>query len=70
MLENPSNNHNAETDPFVLYARSLHDYTLKLWTESRKVAEEKSRQKKALRTRPLAQDGKHEGPSGTTPQRQ
>ena len=32
-----------ETDPFVLYAQSLHDYTLRLWTESRRVAEEKSR---------------------------
>lgn len=33
----------ADADPFVLYARSLHDYTLRLWTESRRIAEEKSR---------------------------
>lgn len=32
-----------ETDPFVVYARSLHDYTLKLWTESIRLSEEKSR---------------------------
>ncbi|ESK92127.1 hypothetical protein Moror_4778 [Moniliophthora roreri MCA 2997] len=30
-------------DPFVLYSRSLHDYTLRLWTESRRLAEEKAR---------------------------
>ena len=31
------------TDPFVLYARSLHDYTLRLWTETRRIAEERHR---------------------------
>ncbi|THV01447.1 hypothetical protein K435DRAFT_655405 [Dendrothele bispora CBS 962.96] len=30
-------------DPFVLYSRSLHDYTLRLWSESRKLAQERSR---------------------------
>jgi len=30
-------------DPFVLYARSLHDYTLRLWTETRRIAEERRR---------------------------
>ena len=30
-------------DPFVLYARSLHDYTLRLWTETRRIAEERLR---------------------------
>lgn len=30
-------------DPFVLYARSLHNYTLGLWTETRRIAEEKAR---------------------------
>ncbi|CAL1693977.1 unnamed protein product [Somion occarium] len=30
-----------EVNPFVLYSRSLHDYTLRLWTESRRIAEEK-----------------------------
>lgn len=34
-------------DPFVQYARSLHDYTLRLWTESRRIAEEKARMKAA-----------------------
>ena len=31
------------TDPFVLYTRSLHDYTLRLWTETRRIAEERRR---------------------------
>ena len=31
------------TDPIVLYARSLHDYTLRLWTETRRIAEERRR---------------------------
>ena len=35
--------HLNESDPFVAYARSLHDYTLKLWTESIRLSEEKSR---------------------------
>ncbi|KAF8808000.1 hypothetical protein BYT27DRAFT_6598302 [Phlegmacium glaucopus] len=30
-------------DPFILYARSLHHYTLGLWTETRRIAEEKAR---------------------------
>ena len=37
----------GESDPFVLYARSLHDYTLRLWTESRRLAEKKARMKAA-----------------------
>ncbi|KAI0330613.1 hypothetical protein GY45DRAFT_1225534, partial [Cubamyces sp. BRFM 1775] len=37
----------GESDPFVMYARSLHDYTLRLWTESRRIAEEKARIKAA-----------------------
>ncbi|KAI6008398.1 hypothetical protein F5J12DRAFT_828495 [Pisolithus orientalis] len=36
-------------DPFLSYSRSLHDYTLRLWTESRRVAEEKARNKAARR---------------------
>lgn len=35
----PSDN---AVDPFVLYARSLYNYTLSLWTETRRIAEEKS----------------------------
>ena len=31
------------SDPFALYARSLHDYTLGLWTETRRLAEERRR---------------------------
>ncbi|KAL7285227.1 hypothetical protein PYCCODRAFT_1434448 [Trametes coccinea BRFM310] len=37
----------GEADPFIQYARSLHDYTLRLWTESRRIAEEKARLKAA-----------------------
>ncbi|EDR15249.1 uncharacterized protein LACBIDRAFT_301282 [Laccaria bicolor S238N-H82] len=29
-------------DPIILYSRSLHEYTLRLWTESRRVAEQNS----------------------------
>ncbi|KAG1784209.1 hypothetical protein EV702DRAFT_1058055 [Suillus placidus] len=36
-----------EQDPLILYSKTLHDYTLKLWTESRRVAEEKARRKLA-----------------------
>jgi len=42
---NSTFSHNA--DPFVMYSRSLHDYTLRLWTESRRLAEEKTRAKAA-----------------------
>lgn len=31
-------------DPIVLYSRSLYDYTLNLWTEFQKLAEEKSQE--------------------------
>ncbi|KAG0702752.1 hypothetical protein DFH29DRAFT_781197, partial [Suillus ampliporus] len=36
---------NFEQDPFISYSKTLHDYTLNLWTESRRVAEEKARLK-------------------------
>ncbi|KAH7881083.1 uncharacterized protein C8R40DRAFT_1076430 [Lentinula edodes] len=39
----PDCRNNHDTDPFVLYSRSVHDYTLRLWAESRKLAEEKAR---------------------------
>jgi hypothetical protein len=28
------------TDPFVLYSRSLYDYTFQLWQESKRAADE------------------------------
>jgi hypothetical protein len=40
-LANPKFSHNP--DPLINYSRSLHDYTLRLWTESRRLAEEKAR---------------------------
>jgi hypothetical protein len=33
----------SRSDPLVLYSRSLRDYTLRLWMESRKQAEERVR---------------------------
>ncbi|KAG2154582.1 hypothetical protein DEU56DRAFT_717071, partial [Suillus clintonianus] len=36
-----------EQDSLISYSKTLHDYTLKLWTESRRVAEEKARIKLA-----------------------
>ena len=48
MLANASTHSDQpDIDPFVLYAQSLHDYTLRLWTESRRVAEEKARARAA-----------------------
>ncbi|GJE85858.1 hypothetical protein PsYK624_019370 [Phanerochaete sordida] len=35
--------HIDEADPFVRYAKSLHDYTLNLWTESIRLSEERGR---------------------------
>lgn len=29
-----------ENDPLVIYSRNLHDYTLRLWAESRRAAEQ------------------------------
>ncbi|KAJ3988479.1 hypothetical protein F5890DRAFT_473589 [Lentinula detonsa] len=39
----PDSRNSSNTDPFILYSRSVHDYTLRLWAESRKLAEEKAR---------------------------
>ncbi|TFY67326.1 hypothetical protein EVJ58_g1702 [Rhodofomes roseus] len=47
MLANVTYSDQPHIDPFVLYAQSLHDYTLRLWTESRRVAEEKARARAA-----------------------
>jgi hypothetical protein len=30
-------------DPLAAYSRTLHDYTLRLWSESRRTAEERRR---------------------------
>ncbi|KZP25371.1 hypothetical protein FIBSPDRAFT_783370 [Athelia psychrophila] len=38
-----------DADPFVVYSRSLHNYTLGLWTESRRLAEEKTRSRLLLK---------------------
>ncbi|PPQ64256.1 hypothetical protein CVT24_008660 [Panaeolus cyanescens] len=32
-----------DMQPLIMYSRSLHDYTLSLWTEHRRKAEEKAR---------------------------
>jgi len=49
MLANSANRGMREENPLVSYTRSLHDYTLRLWTESRRLAEEKALQKAAIR---------------------
>lgn len=43
----PSSISSFEQDPLTLYSKTLHDYTLQLWTESRRVAEEKAKRKQA-----------------------
>ncbi|KAF8560147.1 hypothetical protein OG21DRAFT_1502488 [Imleria badia] len=40
-------NSSTRDDPIVSYSQSLHDYTLRLWTESRRIAEEKARSRAA-----------------------
>ena len=62
--------HTAVADPFILYARSLHDYTLRLWTESRRIAEEKARLKAAAAAsgsppQPAAPHGQKRTDNGT-----
>ena len=49
MFADSANRPMSDQNPLATYARSLHDYTLRLWTESRRVAEEKAMQKAALR---------------------
>ncbi|KAA1467837.1 hypothetical protein DENSPDRAFT_832983 [Dentipellis sp. KUC8613] len=39
--------HQNPSDSLAHYSKSLHDYTLRLWTESRRLAEEKARSKAA-----------------------
>ena len=43
MLAPPPGPVEPPTDPLVLYSRSLRDYTLRLWMESRRQAEERVR---------------------------
>lgn len=43
----PSSISSFDQDPLTLYSKTLHDYTLQLWTESRRVAEEKAKRKLA-----------------------
>lgn len=43
----PSSISTFDQDPLTLYSKTLHDYTLQLWTESRRVAEEKAKRKLA-----------------------
>lgn len=45
----PHHASDPNANPFVVYSRSLHDYTLRLWTESRRIAEEKAAMKAAMR---------------------
>ncbi|KAF8226320.1 hypothetical protein L208DRAFT_1407309 [Tricholoma matsutake] len=46
-MTSPSQPADEAADPFVLYSRSLYDYTFLLWQESKRVADENSRAKSA-----------------------
>ncbi|TFY81363.1 hypothetical protein EWM64_g2647 [Hericium alpestre] len=62
MLANPP--HQPQLDPLALYSKSLHDYTLQLWTESRRLAEEKVRAKAAKKQEEDARMGaRKDGPA-------
>ena len=39
----------SREDPFVVYARSLHEYTLQLWTESIRTTQEKKQRHAAAK---------------------
>ncbi|TFK56750.1 hypothetical protein OE88DRAFT_1650200 [Heliocybe sulcata] len=56
MLATDSANHDGELSPLASYSRSLHDYTLRLWTESRRLAEEKARQRAQRRKQILDEE--------------
>ena len=65
MLSNHSNS--TEADPFTSYSRSLHDYTLRLWSDSIRDAEGKTRTpaelaeaetREGAKKRAAAKDGK------------
>jgi hypothetical protein len=43
----PSQPADETADPFVLYSRSLYEYTFLLWKESKKVADENTHAKAA-----------------------
>ncbi|SJL06076.1 uncharacterized protein ARMOST_09412 [Armillaria ostoyae] len=49
MLSSKSSGHSIDVDPFILYSRSLRDYTLHLWTESRRVVEEEAQRAEMLK---------------------
>ncbi|EIN13843.1 hypothetical protein PUNSTDRAFT_48752 [Punctularia strigosozonata HHB-11173 SS5] len=44
------------------YSRSLHEYTLKLWTESRRQAEERARQRPTTASPPRGRSTKRDVP--------
>jgi hypothetical protein len=43
-----------DNDPLVVYSRALHDYTLRLWAESRRAAEQQRQQYLASYSSPAA----------------
>lgn len=49
MLANSGDRTAIDENAIIAYTRSLHDYTLRLWTESRRLAEERALQKAALK---------------------
>ncbi|KIK07361.1 hypothetical protein K443DRAFT_673616 [Laccaria amethystina LaAM-08-1] len=50
------------TDPIILYSRSLHEYTLRLWTESRRVAEQNSKRREAEAKKASEEEAEREAP--------
>lgn len=47
-------------DPLVVYARSLHSYTLRLWAETRRLAEEDDRARQIEKSPPISAEVEEE----------
>lgn len=57
-----------DQDPLVLYSQALHDYTLRLWAESRRASEQRQRQYQyhAARGQPLGAQAQAQEPKAAT----
>lgn len=53
-MDNSSTSPPTADDPLVVYARALHRYTLRLWAETRRIAEEKDRALKISESPPIS----------------
>lgn len=52
-----------ENDPLVIYSQALHDYTLRLWAESRRAAEQQRQQYLASYSSAIAPASQAQQPS-------